>query len=415
MYIYDYFRERGNYEVTDYEKTFEKIYCHGETAYPYDDQERDLPEEYNDPKGYIYSYSRIREQLENEILSNTTESLELKWKDVSNATNPLLKVDDNQLMIRNNYMKLPVQVKFAENKLIQYDPFTRTFLIPDIYHELNEFTNMVLNAMKEVERIWSIRKSVNDPWKNDNKQNYALINGNVYEMKEVKGGMLNFQKERERHRKQLEELMERLDQSGEGGLTIPSRVAYDLMENQISAYITSEGDILISKQLELKVDKVIATSNDRLATSIPDEFVEHTEGKVVIRCKKIKGNEFYPLMMTGFGSDIAHPHRFREGGYGGEDILNMCGGDVRNDELQDTYQIIQKFDEIKGAMNVVNIDSIASGEAVKNDAEGDFYRTLHMILNPQKYEKNRIINYVEAYARSEEEEQKMLQYMEERE
>ena len=413
MYSVNYFRERGDYELTPYLKTFKKIYCHNDKVYPLTGTEiQENTDEYIEPKGYILSNSRIPNTIEEEVLSNTEECMDYQWNDLS-SINPLPQAKEGQLTSYNDSIRLPVRVKFAGTVIIQYEPMTRTFIIPDIFHKINDFTETVVETMKQLERQISIEQTIQEPWKKERHDNYALIGGNVYKMQEVQNGVLNFEKQKKRHEKALEELMQKLDNVGEGGISIPSSTAYRLIGEQIGSYITSNGEILFTKQIELKVDKVIRGDIDQMTTKIPDEFVESTSGVIVIKCKNINNQkEFYPLTMTGFGTDMTHPHRFNSQHYGG-DIHNMCVGSVRNGELECTDDVIGKFEEINKAMEVINISSIASTQEVNNGANDSFYRLVHKITNPEQYNGTNIERHIRDYGRNEEEKELMLEYLEE--
>lgn len=399
----DYFRERHDYSLSDYEKSFEEIWVHDNKVYPNRHvDEYDLPENFRKPNGYIFSFARLPNEYKQIMDYEVDNPVEIEWSELSDSSARIMCVD-GQTDTRNNRFTLPVIVRYRDRKFIQYDPLTRTMIVPDIYHRINEATREFLRVMKKIEVNWGKSSDTTEtkPWLRESRgKTFSIIDGEMYEMNKIKRNLIDYEAKENSYKRAFEEIKDKLKGSDSGAITMESEYAVvDAAERNIGVYIKNKKDVVFSKNTDITVKKVTRTGLQNSPTVLPEEKQITTSGILLIHAKKTSdGTELFPITMCGVTTDIGHPHR-----YGHRDgvgrFKDMCLGSVRNDDFESLNDVEQKFFELEKAMSCINLDSIACmSDYVDERYNGNHYVRMHLELCPEVYSEELFQRYAEDYS-----------------
>lgn len=388
-YIIDYFRdgEYNDIEMSEYEKSFEKIYAHGDEVY-----------HNSEGDGKIFSFTstiQLENDEEDELIDygENSKTIELYWSDY-NEKNPFSISTGGQRDTRNAaFPKLPIQLYYEDTLLLQFEPMTRTFVIPDIYHNINEFTKEFVQIMRTIEIRWSNSSDTLPESESDKKT--ILMEGDMYELKKVKDNITNLDDVRERYEKQVNDLREEVELiRSESNISFDRELIQDLQENGIAAYPTGSGSVMFAKQFEIDIDQIADyRTRGEQTYKIPEDDILTMRGSIYFKTRTNSERvSLFPVDLINVYLDKPHPHRNGGNQY---DLRKLCTGEIQTNRLETVYDMNKKFNEIIESLRTINLASIMDSYAKVCDTYNTSdYRRIHFLNNLEKYNREDTETYI---------------------
>lgn len=248
-----------------------------------------------------------------------------------------------------------IDVRYNGSTLVQYDPIFRVFIIPDIYHTINQYTSQVRTLCKKLESNLDEYISKSDT----SDSRLDVIDGRLRRSSDVAfdGHYDNFGYILSEIREEFERNIKRIRDSETIGFAFRDKmIPKSLAEKGISVYSLDNGVLLASRRVTYTVEAVDSEGLGWLK-EIPDEYkVDDSATLVLIMKPRDRFTELdhsidYVLMNT--------PHPHRDGGIS-ECWHRLCTGTVLDGGrriVQDFDDLEEIFDALEEALSIVNVDS----------------------------------------------------------
>lgn len=366
-------RHFENENVSEYEKSFEEIWTHDSKEY---DSESDGIQQ-GETKGKIFSHTNSATINRNiDVGYSDTEDITLQLDelvDIPTEGLGLLGIHEQlDRSIPNTGFPITVETT-TEYKgtfaIIWYNPINRVFVISDIYHTVNDLTHKVLEAMKELEQFWKIRKIKEDGevYKQflNNTKKQAVIDGDVYEMEKVEKDFIELDSKKREFDKALNKIKEKTGDSNI--IKLEHETAVNLSKHNIVARPKNEKKIFFFKQMPLKVGRVIYHNNT--PTKLPENKRVVIDDNVysIETTVKSGNNTIFPLVVNELRLNHKHPHRNETTeGIQESAFKTICtGGEqgISKDEIESVEDLSKRFETFKQGFRTVNLASPLNRDA----------------------------------------------------
>lgn len=348
----------------DYLGDFQKITCHGNTAYT-NDQGR----------GRIYSYST--ENGNGRIDYPSTEVITLE--ELGYDAEFLRQAENVQFDIKRSSDYLVEVTDNAEDKVIlRYDPMMRHFNIPDVFHHDNAYWHRFLEFMEWLEDNWSQAMEVEaeeDPRK-------VVIGTNIYKL-EGQVGMLSdhtvttLQDNLQAIQRQVDRRVRQIRQSISRNVGLPSGMIRSLSQEGISAYSTRDGRVDARRTTEYTL-KTLRGRGDTMAYEMPETYQYHSKATFRLKLKTVESDGELPLTVQKVMLDTPHPHR-----HGGtvDGWKKYCTGDlhIQGTQINGANEVIDIFNDLESTLQTGFLPSFASSnlESVEGLYNSSTYREVY--------------------------------------
>lgn len=392
-YIRRYFddEEVNGHSISDYEKSFKKIYAHGDRVY-----------ENEDGRGRILSFSStmttLTEDEEEKLIDygEHGEEIEIEIKELTGEHMPRSSVGQTDRRFGSS-TNLPVVVVNRDgHERIRYEPITRTFLVPDIYHNINDYTMEYIKIMRMIEMRWSRTRDTLPESERDKKA--ILMDGDMYEMKLVKRNITNTDKARDRYEKQIDDLRNEIERiRARSNIRFSDNMIQRFQERGIGAYPMGGGTIMLAKHFECDVDSVYDSRQNRTQpVKLDEEEIETIEGSLYIKGDVYdQSDNIFPINVRGVYLDIPHPHR----GNGNSDYIeSLCTGEINVSRLENIDEADSKFKDLTKALKTIYLTSIMdTGAKINGKYRERDYRRMHFKNAPEIYSYDDQLHYADRF------------------
>lgn len=267
---------------------------------------------------------------------------------------------------------LLLAVKHRGRTVIRYDPIGNVLQIPDIYHDINDYTEKVLTLCKKLINNWTEHIETGEP---DGK--YAIFNGQAYRLEPTANLQAGSDLEQEFKEigDKFDEAVEQVKQDNETSVSLSKTQIDRLINAGISVYSTNRSCRLIAvKKVDYEVSHLVKECS--WAVELPESDRVEDSARVKLVLKPIEDEKTRKLghYVINVQMDTPHPHRDSDTRSGFKDV---CTGDLSM-QIHSVDDLVEHFTKFKEALEVINLESpYSSIGGYKNYKSTSEYRGMY--------------------------------------
>lgn len=372
-FIDSHFREEN---MTEYEKTFKEIWAHSTKVYDETQDSSSLQ-----CKGKLFSY--CSEELQRENINTEFGDCEEKIFKLDEIITPetnLMRGDYNsgQLNIQPPFTDFPIKLQMKHGHshgyftVAWYNPINRIIVTCDLYHEINTFTNDLLNAIKALEKEWEKMKIEETEIEEiiGNEKKHMMIDGGLYEVQEINKEFINMNTTQEKYERILQELKRR-GGGNESNVKLKHEDMVKFCQENIIVRPRGRRKVYFYKEEPLVVDRVL--NGDETPVEIPEDKKRTIDDNIImIEATRTRTNSeaLFPLTMNNVYINNPHPHRrTNESGINIRDFKEVCRGGshgISRDDLTSPEDVVERIEESMRGLRTVNLASPLDTDAYVN-------------------------------------------------
>lgn len=265
--------------------------------------------------------------------------------------------------------EMMVHVKHKGRTILQYCPITQTLVIPDIYHQINEFTEMFRELCME------LMDNLEDYLIESESSSVVVLDGKTYTLREVDNvpnGLGSIGKTLSNIRESYKEAIERATSDLEVGVPLDEREIKVLHNAGITLYSQDDGMLIAYKDVKFIVS--MATEGG-WAVELPEDWKVKDSGTLRVEFQP-QDRSKQEIKHVFAGASLDTPHIHRDGG-DSDSFHSLCTGSVTRDinGFDTVNKIIDFVEAVEESLETLNLGSpYSSLEGYLNYKRNSEYR-----------------------------------------